>query len=225
MPSGGISPYTYSWFPGGGTDRDESGLSAGYYMVTLFDSNGCAATASITLTQPAGMTITQDSVNQNGNCDGEASVMVVIGGAAPYTYSWSGGQQTNIITGQCAGDFCCTITDNNGCSQTTCVSILNATGMDELTRDNGQITIYPNPNTGEFTIMFSHSEFISSTGTDQIIIEIFNTLGQKVYNSTVNQVQDGYEINLSSEPGGIYLYRVRANNGMLIGKGKFTIQK
>jgi endonuclease/exonuclease/phosphatase family metal-dependent hydrolase len=46
--SGGMSPYTYSW-SNGGTSEDISGLSAGQYVVTVTDANGCFASDSVTI--------------------------------------------------------------------------------------------------------------------------------------------------------------------------------
>ena len=51
-PAGGTSPYTYAW-TGSVTTQDLSNLAAGTYNVTVTDNNGCTATTSATITQPA----------------------------------------------------------------------------------------------------------------------------------------------------------------------------
>jgi len=48
--SGGLAPYTYSWSNSNETNPIV-GLEAGYYCVTVFDSNGCSAVNCITVTQ------------------------------------------------------------------------------------------------------------------------------------------------------------------------------
>ncbi|MBK7432382.1 MAG: T9SS type A sorting domain-containing protein [Bacteroidetes bacterium] len=48
-PIGGVSPYTYSWSPGGQTTQTATGLAAGVYVVTITDANGCTGTASGTV--------------------------------------------------------------------------------------------------------------------------------------------------------------------------------
>lgn len=53
IPSGGSSPYTYSWSPIGGTAATASQLPAGSYTVTVTDNNGCTAQRNFTITQPA----------------------------------------------------------------------------------------------------------------------------------------------------------------------------
>jgi hypothetical protein len=172
------------------------------------------------------MTVIRDSssVTSTGGCNGKASVSVS-GGAAPYTYSWSpSGTTTDSITGQCAGTYCCTIYDNNGCTQITCISVTTTVGIGNIESANGEITLYPNPNKGKFTVQ--------SLGTQNFVskIEIYNVLGEKVYSAPTQPspkwegASFSYEINLSSQPGGIYFYRVLKEDGGLIGEGKFVIE-
>src|SRR5262249_33627625 len=47
--TGGVSPYTYSWSPSGGTNLTATGLSAGTYTLTAKDHNGCSVTVSATV--------------------------------------------------------------------------------------------------------------------------------------------------------------------------------
>ena len=55
--SGGTSPYSYSW-SNGQSSAAISGVQAGYYMVTVTDDNGCTASTSTTIAQPAKITHT-----------------------------------------------------------------------------------------------------------------------------------------------------------------------
>ncbi|MBA3706832.1 MAG: SprB repeat-containing protein, partial [Bacteroidetes bacterium] len=55
-PSGGTGSYTYSWAPSGGTGATASSLSAGTYTCTINDGVSCAATKTVTITQPAALT-------------------------------------------------------------------------------------------------------------------------------------------------------------------------
>ncbi len=110
---GGISPYTYKWAPGGQTTAGVTGMSAGTYTVSVTDKNGCSTMSLITITQPAALTALIDSVDVSSlnACDGSAKV-IPGGGTAPYTYKWTSGGQTNdTINNQCAGNYCCVVTD------------------------------------------------------------------------------------------------------------------
>lgn len=48
-PTGGVTPYTYSWNTGQ-TTKTISGLTTGTYTVTVTDKNGCTQTASVDVT-------------------------------------------------------------------------------------------------------------------------------------------------------------------------------
>ncbi|HEX8546679.1 MAG TPA: LamG-like jellyroll fold domain-containing protein, partial [Cytophagaceae bacterium] len=55
-PSGGTSPYTYSWSPSGGSAATATGLDPGIYTVTVADASGCSATRSFTITKLSAVT-------------------------------------------------------------------------------------------------------------------------------------------------------------------------
>ncbi|HOW25962.1 MAG TPA: right-handed parallel beta-helix repeat-containing protein [Bacteroidales bacterium] len=55
--SGGVSPLTYLWSPGGQTTEDLTGLTAGTYTVTVTDANTSTGTITVTITEPAVISI------------------------------------------------------------------------------------------------------------------------------------------------------------------------
>ncbi|MEO5641694.1 MAG: PKD domain-containing protein [Bacteroidia bacterium] len=113
----GVGPFTYVWSPGGQTTPTATGLSPGTYTVTVNAPGSCAATASVTITQPSLITASQSQVNVSCNtaCNGMANV-IASGGITPYTYLWSPSGGTNATAvSLCAGNYTCTITDFNGC--------------------------------------------------------------------------------------------------------------
>ncbi len=129
---GGTPGYIYSWSNGAVT-QDVSGLAAGTYTVNVHDANGttggCAATTSVTITQPAAaisLTFTKVNVLCNGGSTGSIDLSVA-GGTAPYTYLWSNGAITQDISSLAAGTYTVTVTDANGssggCSATLSVTI------------------------------------------------------------------------------------------------------
>jgi hypothetical protein len=100
-------------------------------------------------------------------------------------------------------------------------------GIDPIKNSNASISLFPNPNTGQFTIAFVGA---SASGSDRhnfmpATVEIYNVLGEKVYSHYQITKSSNYQIDLSSNPSGIYLYRVIDESGTLIGEGKFVIQK
>ncbi|MEO6540706.1 MAG: gliding motility-associated C-terminal domain-containing protein [Ferruginibacter sp.] len=126
--SGGTAPYTYSWFPSGGTGPTANGLTPGNYTVTVTDSRLCTETINITIATatPPNISISnKKDATCFGLSDGFATVLAT-GGNAPYAYSWNTVPAQNTATARnlAAGNYSATITDNNGCSASTIVQIL-----------------------------------------------------------------------------------------------------
>ncbi|MFK8043954.1 MAG: T9SS type A sorting domain-containing protein [Crocinitomicaceae bacterium] len=121
--SGGVSPYTYSWDNGANT-ASISGLSAGSYIVTVTDANGCTTNEPKVITEPTLLTSTATSTDATGAgvSDGSATVTAA-GGSPAYTYLWSDGQTTATATGLAAGTYTVTVTDTHGCTTTETVTI------------------------------------------------------------------------------------------------------
>ncbi|MCX6258077.1 MAG: GEVED domain-containing protein [Bacteroidia bacterium] len=128
--TGGTSPYTYLW-NNGTTIEDRTNLAPGTYSVTVTDVNGCTATATATLTQPAVLTIS-DVIN-NVTCYGLTNGSVDItpaGGTTPYAYHWSTGATTQNLTGLAANIiYCLTVTDSNNCTISACYSVSEPSTM------------------------------------------------------------------------------------------------
>ncbi|HEY4797659.1 MAG TPA: hypothetical protein VII99_01160, partial [Bacteroidia bacterium] len=123
-PSGGTSPYTYLWSPGGKTTSSVTGLCVGNYTVTVNDKNACSDISVITISQPAILTSSVSSTTSScSSCNGIASVNTS-GGTLPYSYFWSpGGQTTSMATGLCVGSYTVTATDAHGCTNSLTVTI------------------------------------------------------------------------------------------------------
>jgi hypothetical protein len=80
------------------------------------------------------------------------------------------------------------------------------------------ITLYPNPNSGVFTISVTNTELTISD------FEVYNVLGEKIYSSPQQRTLSpgNYQINMSNQPNGIYIYRAIDKNGKMIGTGRFV---
>ncbi|MBL7813663.1 MAG: T9SS type B sorting domain-containing protein [Saprospiraceae bacterium] len=124
LAAGGISPYSYSW-SNGNTTSVLTNLTAGKYVVTLTDKNGCRKTDSSTVVSPAKIVITpvQDSVKCFGDATGRARARVT-GGLTPYSYNWNNTQFDSIASGLKAGLQRVTVTDGIGCSDTASITVL-----------------------------------------------------------------------------------------------------
>ncbi len=121
--SGGTAPYQYQW-SNLANSSNINGLCAGNYACTVTDANGCRQSVNVTVTQPAPLNLTSNVSNVicNGQCNGSISV-TTSGGTAPYQYEWSNLANSSNINGLCAGNYTCTVTDANGCSKMSNVTI------------------------------------------------------------------------------------------------------
>jgi len=124
LATGGTGPYTYTW-SNGETTNNISNLSGGDFDLTVTDANGCEETFSFTIVEPAMIELGLSVINvtcPNGN-DGSITVTQATGGTPPYSYSWSNGAMTTIITNLAAGAYTLTLTDANGCVVTESVVV------------------------------------------------------------------------------------------------------
>jgi hypothetical protein len=96
-------------------------------------------------------------------CTGDASV-VPGGGTSPYLYSWSTGESNAAIGGLCAGSYTVIVTDDNGCTSSTAVSISGPAGPTAGMSANpascsscpdGDATITPSGGTAPYTFSWS----------------------------------------------------------------------
>lgn len=131
-PTTGLPPHTYLWDANAGnqTTQTATGLGAGTYFVTITDNVGCTGVGSITITEPPPLTaITSVTTNYNGSdvsCNGysDGEALVIPGGGTPgYIYLWSNGQNTQTTTGLIAGTYTVTVTDANGCTKDTTITL------------------------------------------------------------------------------------------------------
>jgi hypothetical protein len=161
-PGGGTGPYTYLWTCNGQTTQTATNLAVGTCTVSVTDSHGCVAISSVSITEPAVLTasaLVTSEVSCNGYNDGCASVTAV-GGTIPYTYEWSTGSSCSLI----AGSYTVTVTDVNGCSATSSVTITQPTALTTTSSHtnascfscpDGTATANPSGGTGPYTYSWS----------------------------------------------------------------------
>ncbi|MBI2968780.1 MAG: PKD domain-containing protein [Bacteroidetes bacterium] len=128
--SGSTPPYTYLWDdPQAQTGSSATGLTAGFYTVSITDDSSCVVTASVTVGEPTAISLTT-SVISDAHCsqsDGEATVSAS-GGAGGYSYLWSSGEISDSASALLPGSNTVTVSDANGCSKNDSVTILNLAG-------------------------------------------------------------------------------------------------
>ncbi len=127
--SGGSGNYSYSWSNGGNT-QTITGLAPGTYTVTVTDVNsGCVGAKTIFIIGTDGVDVSVMTVNALCNSNNGNAMASPSNGTAPFTYAWSNGGNTQIITGLTAGSYTVTLTDANGCTAVDS-GVVGQTGSD-----------------------------------------------------------------------------------------------
>lgn len=161
--SGGTTNYTYLWSPTGGTAATATGLTAGNYSCLITDNNGCTLTKTFTIMQPSVLAATTSQINATCSTGGQAAVNVS-GGTTPYSYLWSNGAATQIVTGLLAGNYSVVITDGNGCTLTKNFTITTTNTLVAATSQTNVLcngsntataTVIPSGAPGPFTYVWA----------------------------------------------------------------------
>lgn len=124
---GGTGTLKYAWSTTPAqTTATASNLAAGAYTVTISDQNGCSLTQTATVNAPPAISLSAAGTDAacNGAATGAATA-TASGGSGTLTFQWSdpAGQTTATAAGLVAGTYTVTVTDGNGCTSTTSVSI------------------------------------------------------------------------------------------------------
>ena len=119
--------------------------------------------------------------------------------ATSYTHTIKSSDQTKV---------CLTATDISGCSSQTCKNV--SVGILKVLKSDG-FKLYPNPNSGSFTIEIDNP-------SKDVSIEIFNLLGERV--ERVEKVGKVNSLDLNVADG---MYWVRVKNGEVVWNQKVSI--
>ncbi|MFH1320030.1 MAG: phospholipase D-like domain-containing protein [Bacteroidota bacterium] len=124
--SNGATPYTFQWDdPDSQTANTASGLCAGTYTVKVTDAVGDSVFSTITITEPSILSFGSNSTTATCGIANGTTTITVSGGTSPYSYSWNDpmlqtGSTAYNLTG---GIYSVTITDANGCTDSTIISV------------------------------------------------------------------------------------------------------
>jgi len=114
--AGGSPGYVFSWSDGSSLSS-RVGLMAGTYGLTVTDNQGCSATGSWTLTDPAPPALSHSLSMVDVSCfdgsDGWVTVSAV-GGVGPYSIVWANGSTLFSLSGLTAGSYAFTVSDGAG---------------------------------------------------------------------------------------------------------------
>ena len=201
--SGGTAPYTYLW-SNGQTTATATQLAAGTYFIAVTDSNGCTATASYALTAIPPFSVSVQSAQEPGanTCQANATPA---GGIAPHQYLWSNGQSTATATNLPQGSYNVLVTDATGCvavgvGDCSTVQTHEIEGLEAF-------FVAPNPAQAGFTV------YAKLAYPSKLKIQLVNTLGQHVYESTHSTQEIKEHIPVVNLPAGAYFLKISTPQG------------
>ncbi len=203
---------TYSW--SNDLSTQNVNLSAGNYMLTITDANGCVNSDGIVITE-SGPTADFTSNPTTGSQTGVAISFTDASSGAPTNWNWNFGDNSNVNTQNTSHAYSSqgklTVTlivkDAAGCADTTSrdYTISNSVAVPNSFTPNGD-------GKNDFFVIQGLEAFPDSK------IVIFNRWGSEIYNSNgyVNDWQAG------NHPDGVYFYILELSNGEKI-KGDVTV--
>jgi|GEM_PF-4704777 len=198
---------SYSWNPSAsGPTITVSPATTTTYVVTG-TLNGC--TNTISFVQPAS-TFSLNVSTTTLLCTGETATLYATGAQ---NYTWTGVNVTPGVTVSPVVTTIYTVTGQNadGCLKTATLNleVSECTGLKRNENPDLSFTVFPNPTQDIFFL----DKYFSGK---EITVEIYTTLGQKVYKTNISQERVSFS--LGAYPKGIYI--VKLSSGRITGYQK-----
>ncbi|TND06519.1 MAG: Kelch repeat type 2-containing protein [Bacteroidetes bacterium] len=185
-PVGGTTPYTYSWSDGQ-TGATATGLCAGTYSVTVTDAGSNTVVLTVTVSATGGP-VAAASASATTITAGGSSQLNATGGV---TYQWS--PASGLSCTACPGPvatpaqtttYCVLVTDSNGCTDSTCITILVDTTTSSVPCNYDILrTLMPNafsPNADGNNDLLCVPAYACVT---EFVLKIYDRWGEKIFES------------------------------------------
>lgn len=185
-------------------------VDPGTYTLTATTACGQTYTQSYEIVQPSPWMVTTNVILPNCDVNNDASIEVTVAGAtAPYTFAWSDLAGTpvgvdNPLVGIGMGTYNMVITDGNDCTYPFSFVISDCVGIEEMAMQ--EITLFPNPNKGTFTLQ--HQAMRNAYWS------LFDITGALIQTDKIASGTTATSIQLNVPPG-IYSLRVFADDMQL----------
>jgi hypothetical protein len=226
------SGYSWQWRKNtvdivGATANNYTATAAGNYDVRIYNGTCYAWSAPTTVTVNSGLVATVTPAGATTVCS-PSTVLLYGNTCSGYTYQWQKKDGSGVyqpISGATSANYTATVSGwyqvevSSGSSHSWSSGVevtINSCRLADTPNNadlsaGSMLTVFPNPNKGEFTVAVN-----SLDENDKIIsIEILNSVGQLIYSSEQNVSGSSVEVPVElneNYPDGIYMVRVSAGN-------------
>ncbi len=186
--TGGTSPYQYSWSTTQTTSTINN-LAPGAYSVTVTDNIGCTATATNSLINIPGPTLSLTQINATCLNANGAIDLTINGGTMPMLIDWNNGLSfTEDLNSIYSGNYQVVVTDANNCMDSVS-TVITDTPKPEITvantlatcgNSNGAINITVTAGIAPFTYLWSNgatTEDLSNVAAGLYTITVYSANG------------------------------------------------
>jgi hypothetical protein len=216
IPSGGVSPYMYSWSTGS-RSANANATESGIYAVTVTDANGCNVVLqhSVEVYEPLTIreTVRHPSAPDaaNGMIDLELS-----GGKSPFIFEWSNGTNTKEVNNLLPGQYTLLVTDATGCTTELHYAVGVGYGEDPVADLNRQ---FMEQNTPVIGLQLLGSGMpgqqtpvrLTASTSDHYMLSVFDMAGRRLQDLVSEHMVAGeervLEINSSDFKSGVYIVK------------------
>lgn len=161
----------------------------------------CSSQDQVVVDVTPGPGITAVIIHDSGTTNGEIDVTIT--GGTVVSTDWDNSATTEDLTGLSAGTYTITVELDNGCTSVESFIVLNTVGVD--VNETSELSIYPNPTDGEFSINLE----------GEYTVSIMDARGRLIITKSAT---DNTEINLSDYESGVYFVKVQVDGNIIVKK-------
>jgi len=191
---------SYSWSTGATTSQIVVSPSVNTTYTVVGVNGVCSVSRTIAVT--SGISPTMTAMTSNSFiCAGQTVTLSAIG-ATSYTYN-PGGITGNPIALSPTTSITYTVLGSNGgpCIGSSLITqmVSPCTDVDQLLVPDPEFGVFPNPTTGEFTLVLQNTY-------ENCFVEVYNSIGQLIKKQNVKE--NLLKLNLNEQANGVYYLRI-----------------